>query len=149
MIDLAHLDWPFFAEPHRRLAPGLAAWADAEIGAHVNRADVDASCRAVVRALGDAGWLTRESSMAKAFATERAQAVIDRAVQISGAHGVRAGTRVEALYREIRALRIYEGATDVQKIVVARELMKARKITVSDPRGLTPAPGKASEGSRA
>jgi acyl-CoA dehydrogenase len=56
-----------------------------------------------------------------------AQRVIDRAVQIFGGHGVRVGVKVEALYREIRALRIYEGATEVQKIIVARELMKARE----------------------
>jgi acyl-CoA dehydrogenase len=66
--------------------------------------------------------------MAKAFATEMAQRVIDRAVQLFGGHGVRAGVKVEALYREIRALRIYEGATEVQKIVIARELMKARDL---------------------
>jgi acyl-CoA dehydrogenase len=65
--------------------------------------------------------------MAKMFATEIAQRVIDRAVQIFGGHGVRVGTKVEALYREIRALRIYEGATEVQKIIIAREILKARE----------------------
>jgi acyl-CoA dehydrogenase len=70
--------------------------------------------------------ITRQSSIAKAFATEMAQRAIDRAVQIFGGHGVRVGTKVEALYREIRALRIYEGATEVQKVIVARELMKSR-----------------------
>jgi acyl-CoA dehydrogenase len=74
-----------------------------------------------------AARITRESSMAKAFATEMAQRVIDRAVQIFGGHGVRVGVKVEALYREIRALRIYEGATEVQKVIIARELMKARE----------------------
>jgi len=64
--------------------------------------------------------------MAKLFATEAAQRAIDRAVQLFGGHGVRVGTKVEALYREIRALRIYEGASEVQKVIVARELMKAR-----------------------
>jgi acyl-CoA dehydrogenase len=58
-----------------------------------------------------------------------AQRVIDRAVQIFGGHGVRVGTKVEALYREIRALRIYEGATEVQKVIVARELMKAHAVS--------------------
>jgi acyl-CoA dehydrogenase len=52
--------------------------------------------------------------------------VIDRAVQLFGGHGVRVGSKVEALYREIRALRVYEGATEVQKVVVAREMLKAR-----------------------
>jgi acyl-CoA dehydrogenase len=65
--------------------------------------------------------------MSKAFAPEMAQRVIDRAVQIFGGNGVRVGVKVEALYREIRALRIYEGATEVQKLIVARELLKARE----------------------
>ena len=60
------------------------------------------------------------------FATESAQSVIDRAVQLHGGVGVTKGSVVEKLYREIRALRIYEGATEVQKIVIARELLKGR-----------------------
>lgn len=67
---------------------------------------------------------TREAAMAKMTATENAQRVIDAAVQIHGGQGVRTGVKVESLYREIRALRIYEGATEVQKLIVARELMK-------------------------
>jgi acyl-CoA dehydrogenase len=63
--------------------------------------------------------------MAKMTATENAQAVIDRAVQLFGGLGVTSGEVVERLYREIRALRIYEGATEVQKIIIAREAMKA------------------------
>ncbi|MBB1251274.1 acyl-CoA dehydrogenase family protein [Rhizobium sp. G21] len=68
---------------------------------------------------------TKEAAMAKMTATETAQSVIDRAVQLFGGRGVRTGEIVESLYREIRALRIYEGATEVQKLIVARELMKA------------------------
>lgn len=67
---------------------------------------------------------TREAAMAKMTATENAQRVIDAAVQIHGGQGVRVGVKVESLYREIRALRIYEGATEVQKLIVARELLK-------------------------
>ncbi|MFN0161338.1 MAG: acyl-CoA dehydrogenase family protein, partial [Burkholderiales bacterium] len=67
---------------------------------------------------------TREAAMAKMTATENAQAVIDRAVQLFGGLGVTSGEMVERLYREIRALRIYEGATEVQKIIVARETLK-------------------------
>jgi acyl-CoA dehydrogenase len=67
---------------------------------------------------------TREAAMAKMTATETAQAVIDRAVQLFGGRGVRTGEITEKLYREIRALRIYEGATEVQKLIVARELLK-------------------------
>ena len=64
--------------------------------------------------------------MAKMFATEAAQRVIDRAVQLFGGLGVTKGVKVEELYREIRALRIYEGATEVQKIVIAREALRSR-----------------------
>ena len=67
---------------------------------------------------------TQEAAMAKMAATESAQAVIDAAVQMFGGRGVKTGEVVESLYREIRALRIYEGATEVQKLIVARELMK-------------------------
>ena len=67
---------------------------------------------------------TREAAMAKMTATENAQAVIDRAVQMMGGLGVKSGETVEKLYREIRALRIYEGATEVQKLIIARETMK-------------------------
>ncbi len=68
---------------------------------------------------------TREAAMAKMTATETAQSVIDHAVQLFGGRGVKAGEITEKLYREIRALRIYEGATEVQKLIVARELLKA------------------------
>lgn len=67
---------------------------------------------------------TKEAAMAKMTATENAQIVIDRAVQMFGGRGVTSGEMVERLYREIRALRIYEGATEVQKLIVARELIK-------------------------
>ena len=68
--------------------------------------------------------ITREAAMAKMFATEAAQGVIDDAVQICGGLGVMRGHPVEKLYREVRALRIYEGATEVQKLIIARELLK-------------------------
>ncbi|MSQ19269.1 MAG: acyl-CoA dehydrogenase [Betaproteobacteria bacterium] len=67
---------------------------------------------------------TREAAMAKMVATEEAQKVIDRAVQMFGGQGVTSNHPVEKLYREIRALRIYEGATEVQKLIIARELLK-------------------------
>ncbi|MBV1704694.1 MAG: acyl-CoA dehydrogenase family protein, partial [Hyphomicrobiales bacterium] len=70
---------------------------------------------------------TREAAMAKMAATESAQRVIDRALQAFGGRGVVQGEIVERLYREIRALRIYEGATEVQKLIVARELLKSRR----------------------
>ncbi|AWB23631.1 acyl-CoA dehydrogenase [Methylobacterium currus] len=67
--------------------------------------------------------ITREAAMAKMVATEAAQEVIDRAVQLHGGEGVRSGSVPETLYREIRALRIYEGATEVQKLVIARQIL--------------------------
>ncbi|MBB2916482.1 acyl-CoA dehydrogenase family protein [Cupriavidus alkaliphilus] len=70
---------------------------------------------------------TREAAMAKMVATENAQQVIDRAVQMFGGLGVKVGTRVESLYREIRSLRIYEGATEVQKLIIARETLAGHK----------------------
>jgi len=90
--------------------------------------NVDAAALLVYRAAWTkdqgAARVTREAAMAKMHATEAAQSVIDRAVQIFGGLGVTKGVKVEELYREIRALRIYEGATEVQKIVIARELLK-------------------------
>jgi alkylation response protein AidB-like acyl-CoA dehydrogenase len=68
--------------------------------------------------------VTKEAAMAKMAATEGAQQVIDAAVQLWGGLGVRSGVAVERLYREIRALRIYEGATEVQQLIIARELLK-------------------------
>jgi acyl-CoA dehydrogenase len=67
---------------------------------------------------------TRDAAMAKLFATETSQEVIDDAVQICGGLGVKRGHPVERLYREVRALRIYEGASEVQKVIIARDLIK-------------------------
>lgn len=92
--------------------------------------DVDASALLVYRAAwakdSGAPRVTREAAMAKLFSTDQAQAVIDRAVQLHGGDGVRSGHIVERLYREIRALRIYEGASDVQRVVIARQTMATR-----------------------
>lgn len=89
--------------------------------------EIDASALLVYRAAWakdrGAARVTREAAMAKLHATEAAQRVIDRAVQLFGGLGVTRGVKVEELYREIRALRIYEGATEVQKIVIARQLL--------------------------
>lgn len=92
-------------------------------------AEVDAAALLVYRAAWTkdrgAARVTREAALAKLIATENAQRVIDRAVQIHGGLGVTKGVKVEELYREIRALRIYEGASEVQKVVIARDLLKA------------------------
>jgi len=92
--------------------------------------EVDAAALLVYRAAWTkdqgAARVTREAAMAKMYATEAAQQVIDRAVQLHGGRGVTKGEKVEELYREIRALRIYEGATEVQKVVIAREALRLR-----------------------
>jgi acyl-CoA dehydrogenase len=69
--------------------------------------------------------VTREAAMAKMTATETAQRVVDRALQMFGGRGVMRGQIIEKLYRDVRVLRIYEGATEVQKLIIARELLKA------------------------
>lgn len=89
---------------------------------------IDAAALLVYRAAWtrDSGQerITREASMAKLFATEHAQKVIDRAVQLFGGEGVRSGSVVERLYREIRALRIYEGASEIQQLLIARHELR-------------------------
>ena len=88
---------------------------------------VDAAALLVYRAAWTkdqgAARVSREAAMAKLYATEAAQEVIDMAVQLHGGDGVRHGSVVEGLYREIRALRIYEGASDVQRVVIARSVL--------------------------
>jgi acyl-CoA dehydrogenase len=71
--------------------------------------------------------ISREGAVAKLAATEMAQRVVDRAVQIHGGQGLMRGATVERLYREVRALRIYEGTSEIQKIVIAREILKESK----------------------
>jgi alkylation response protein AidB-like acyl-CoA dehydrogenase len=91
--------------------------------------DIDASALLIYRA----AWtkdtqgrrVTREAAMAKMFATEAAQRVIDSAVQLLGGLGVVSGNPVERLYREIRALRIYEGTTEVQQLIIGRNVIDA------------------------
>ncbi|MCG7521996.1 acyl-CoA dehydrogenase family protein [Ruegeria sp. Ofav3-42] len=91
--------------------------------------DVDAAALLVYRAAwtkdSGAPKVTREAAMAKLFATDQAQVVIDKAVQLHGGDGVKADEPVEKLYRDIRALRIYEGASDVQRVVIARQALNA------------------------
>ncbi|MEX0316412.1 MAG: acyl-CoA dehydrogenase family protein [Ruegeria sp.] len=91
--------------------------------------DVDASALLTYRAAWakdmGAARVSREAAMAKLYSTDQAQRVIDKAVQLFGGDGVRRGEKVEELYRDIRALRIYEGASDVQRVVIARQTMGA------------------------
>ena len=93
--------------------------------------EIDASALLVYRA----AWakdchqerVTREAAMAKLYATEAAQKVIDRTLQLFGGAGVVSGSIAEVLYREIRALRIYEGASEVQKVIIARQTYRGVK----------------------
>ena len=111
-----------FGKPMGELAAIQAKLADMAL-------QVDAAALLVYRAAwardSTGNRITREAAMAKMYATEAAQSVIDDAVQIFGGLGVQRGQVVEALYREIRALRIYEGATEVQKMIIGRDVLKA------------------------
>jgi acyl-CoA dehydrogenase len=117
-----------FGAPLAELQMTQAAIAD-------SATEVDAAALLVYRAAWTkdmgAARVTREAAMAKMFASEAAQRVIDRAVQLHGGLGVTKGVKVEELYREIRALRIYEGATEVQKVVIARETLKGSRATTA------------------
>jgi acyl-CoA dehydrogenase len=99
----------------------------ADMATEIDAARLQTYRAAWLRDRGDA--VTREVAMAKMAATESAQRAIDRAVQIHGGRGVVHGEVVERLYRDIRALRIYEGATEVQKLIIARELLSAARQT--------------------
>jgi len=98
--------------------------------------EIDAATLLIYRAAWERDVLkqrtTKSAAMAKMFATESAQRVIDRCVQLHGGLGVKVGHPMEMLYREIRALRIYEGATEVQQIIIARETMKNKTGGVSE-----------------
>jgi len=90
--------------------------------------DWDAAALLVYRAAwmkdGGAERVTREAAMAKAFATEAASRIVDAAVQLHGARGVVAGSVLDRLTRDVRPLRIYEGATEIQHLVIARQLLR-------------------------
>jgi acyl-CoA dehydrogenase len=93
--------------------------------------EIDAAALLIYRAAwakdGGATRVTREASMAKLFATEAAQRVVDRCVQLHGGLGVTRGHKAEELYREVRALRVYEGASEVQRVVIARAALSDHK----------------------
>jgi len=119
---LAHvLDRQLFGAPLAELQMTQATIADMVL-------DIDTSALLVYRSAwtkdGGQDRVTREAAMAKLHATEQAQKVIDSAVQLFGGLGVTSGQIVERLYREIRSLRIYEGASEVQKVIIARNEYK-------------------------
>jgi len=114
---------PMFGKTLADLQLTQAALAD--MATEIDAARLQTYRAAWLRDRGDT--VTKEVAMAKMSATESAQRAIDRAVQIFGGRGVVHGETVEHLYRDIRALRIYEGATEVQKLIIARELLNAAR----------------------
>jgi acyl-CoA dehydrogenase len=101
-------------------------------------AELDAARLLVLRAalLRDQGSnITQEAAIAKMYATEAAQRIIDHALQIHGGLGVVRGVAVERLYREIRALRIYEGTTEIQRVVIATRMLQAERARIQSEEG--------------
>jgi acyl-CoA dehydrogenase len=110
-----------FGKPLAELQAVQALLADSAVELEASRLLVQ---KAAALKDGGAERITYEAAMAKLFATEAAQRIIDRAVQIHGGNGVVRGAVVERLYRDVRALRIYEGASEVQRLVIARHLLQ-------------------------
>jgi acyl-CoA dehydrogenase len=112
----------------RQFGRALAEFQATQLALAEMQVELDAA-RLVVR---HAAWtrdqgaprITREGAQAKLLATEMAQRVVDRSLQIHGGMGVMRGSTLERLYREVRALRIYEGTSEIQKLVIAREILK-------------------------
>ncbi|HXP64180.1 MAG TPA: acyl-CoA dehydrogenase family protein [Steroidobacteraceae bacterium] len=116
------------AQARRMFGRKLADFQMTQVALADMATEVDAARLLTYRAawLRDSGErVTKEAAMAKMAATETAQRVIDQALQLFGARGVTTGCVIEKLYRDIRALRIYEGATEVQKLIIAREVLGA------------------------
>jgi acyl-CoA dehydrogenase len=111
-----------FGKPLAEFQLTQARLADMATRLEASRGLTRAACEALAAGSADA---KRRVAMAKLFATEAAQTTIDDAVQLHGGLGVTRGVVVEALYREIRALRIYEGTSEIQKLIIARDLLRA------------------------
>jgi acyl-CoA dehydrogenase len=120
-----------WAQARRQFGRALADFQATQMALAEMQVDLEAARLLVRRAawLKDRGAerIGAEGAAAKLFATEAAQRVVDRAVQIHGGQGVMRGATVERLYREVRALRIYEGTSEIQKLVIARHLLKESK----------------------
>ncbi|XXF79468.1 acyl-CoA dehydrogenase family protein [Myxococcaceae bacterium GXIMD 01537] len=116
-----------YARERRQFGAPLSALPAVQALLADNAVELEAARLLVQKAAAtkDAGAerITSEAAMAKLFATEAAQRIVDRALQVHGGNGVVKGFAVERLYRDVRALRIYEGASEVQRLVIARELL--------------------------
>jgi len=117
-----------WAQARRQFGRPLADFQATQMALAEMHVDLEAARLLVRRAAwikdGGAERIPREGAMAKLAATEMAQRVVDRAVQLHGGQGVMRGATVERLYREVRSLRIYEGTSEIQKLVIAREILK-------------------------
>ncbi len=115
------------ATARRQFGAALATFQATKIAVADMATELDAARLLVYRAAWlrdrDERRITREASMAKLFATEAAQRIVDRAVQLHGAQGIERGSVVERLYREVRALRIYEGTSEIQRLIVADQYL--------------------------
>ncbi len=120
-----------FAQARRQFGRSLADFQATKLALAEMLVDLEGARLLVRKAawLRDRGQVSiaREGSIAKLAATEMAQRVVDRSVQIHGGQGVMRGATVERLYREVRSLRIYEGTSEIQKLVIAREMLKEKK----------------------
>lgn len=120
-----------WAQARRQFGRTLASFQATQMALAEMHVELEAARLLVRRAawLKDRGAerITAEGAAAKLFATEAAQRIVDRALQIHGGQGVMRGTTVERLYREVRALRIYEGTSEIQKLVIARHILKESK----------------------
>jgi len=120
-----------YADRRVQFGSALSAFQATRLALADMATELDAARLLVYRAAwvkdGGAARVTRESSMAKLFATEAAQRIVDRAVQIHGGRGVTRGSIVERLYREVRALRIYEGTSEIQRLVIADQVLSTMR----------------------
>ncbi|MFZ5470276.1 MAG: acyl-CoA dehydrogenase family protein [Myxococcota bacterium] len=118
-----------YAKKRRQFGAALAELQAVQFLLAESAVELDAARLLVQRAAavkdGGAERVTYQAAVAKLFATEAAQRIIDRCLQVHGGNGVVKGFAIERLYRDVRALRIYEGASEVQKLVIARHLLKA------------------------
>ena len=117
-----------WVQARRQFGHRLAEFQSVQMALAEMHVDLEAARLLVRRAAwlkdGGAERIPREGAAAKLAATEMAQRVVDRALQLHGGQGVMKGTTVERLYREVRSLRIYEGTSEIQKLLIAREMLK-------------------------
>lgn len=120
---------PFITEDHRQLVDRVKGFASRYLEPHLaDEQEEDELAPLFLKLMASQQLLRylipRESAMAKLYATEAGQRIVDSALQIHGGEGLIKGSVMERLYREIRALRIYEGTSEIQHLIIADELLK-------------------------